>query len=438
MAGIAQLAQQKGFRVTGSDENVYPPMSTQLEQAGIKLTSGYDPSQLEPRPDMVIIGNAMKRGNPCVEKVLNDKIPYTSGPQWLAEAILADKTVIAVAGTHGKTTTSSIVAWLLEYAGHNPSFLIGGVVSNFGVSARYTKSPYFVVEADEYDSAFFDKRSKFVHYHPTILLCNNLEFDHADIFASLSEIQKQFHHVIRTVPGNGKIIYPKNDAALNETLQMGCWTPTETFGAGEESDWYATNINEACSAFDVMYKNKFCGRVEWSLLGRHNVQNALAALASIHAAGIDASKVIPGLSEFISPARRMQIRGEINGITIYDDFAHHPTAIETTIAGLRARVGNARIFSVMELRSYTMRCGYHKDTLAASLHDSDSVYLYRSNDLLWDLDPVVKQLKKPAYAIDSVAEIIEKIKQDAKPGDHILVMSNGSFEGIHEKLLKSL
>jgi len=441
MAGIAQIAQQKGFQVTGSDENVYPPMSTQLEQAGIKLTAGYDPSQLTPHPDLVVIGNAMKRGNPCVEKVLNDKIPYVSGPQWLAEAVLHDKIVIAVSGTHGKTTTSSIVTWLLESAGKNPGFLIGGVVSNFGISARYTDSPYFVVEADEYDSAFFDKRSKFVHYHPTVLLCNNLEFDHADIFASLSDIQKQFHHLIRTVPGNGKIIYPSNDTAVIETLEMGCWTPKETFGENNKSDWFATNASDDGSSFDVMYHNTSCGRVEWPLLGQHNVQNALAALACAKAIDIEPNEIIPALAIFQAPARRLQLRGEINGVFVYDDFAHHPTAIHTTIAGLRARVGkNARIFSVVELRSYTMRSGYHKDTLAASLEESNAVYLYRSDDLKWDLEPVVNELSNntSAFALNTVEDIVKQVTDDVKPGDHILIMSNGGFEGIYGKLLAAL
>lgn len=441
MAGVARLAHEKGFRVTGSDENVYPPMSTQLEELGISLTIGYSPEQLSPRPDLVIIGNAMKRGNPCVEAVLNQRIPFTSGPQWLADHIMQDKTVIAIAGTHGKTTTSSLVAWLLEYAGMRPSFLIGGVVSNFGVSSRYTSSPFFVVEADEYDSAFFDKRSKFVHYHPQVLLCNNLEFDHADIFSSLADIQKQFHFVIRTVPSEGKIIYPQQDKALKETLEMGCWSLTETFGDAEGSDWVARNISENTQSFDVYYRDEYCGRVSWELMGYHNVQNALAALACVNAVGIAPQKVIAGFSEFIAPARRMQLRGVLNGISVYDDFAHHPSAIETTIAGLRACVGpQARILSVVELRSYTMRCGYHKDTLASSLKNSDAVYLYRSNDLKWDLDPVVNQLKteRPAMALNSVDEIVQQLKKDAKPGDHILIMSNGGFEGFHGKLLDML
>lgn len=441
MAGIAQIAQQKGYRVTGSDENVYPPMSTLLEKSGITLTTGYDPTQLDTNPDLVIIGNAMSRGNPCVERVLRDKIPYISGPQWLAESILQDKIVIAVSGTHGKTTTSSIVTWLLESAGKNPGFLIGGVLSNFGISARYTDSPYFVVEADEYDSAFFDKRSKFIHYHPTVLLCNNLEFDHADIFSSLADIQKEFHYLIRTVPGNGKIIYPKTDKALIETLARGCWTPTETFGTTEQCDWFTQNESPDGSSFEVVHANQVCGKAKWALLGQHNVQNALAALACVNAVGVTPQEAIPALSDFKSPARRLQLRGEINGVSVYDDFAHHPTAIHTTIAGLRARVGkDTRIISVMELRSYTMRSGYHKDTLAASLEESDSVYLYRSNDLTWDLAPVVDELSKTkqAAALPTVDEIVRNVVSQVKAGDHILVMSNGGFEGIHGKLLAAL
>ena len=436
MGGIAQIAKQLGHTVSGSDANVYPPMSTQLEQAGIVLTEGYDPAQLKPAPDMVIVGNAVSRGNPALEYVLETGIRYTSGPQWLAEHGLWDKWVVAVAGTHGKTTTTSMATWILEYAGCKPGFLIGGVPENFGISARITDSMFFVIEADEYDTAFCDKRSKFVHYHPRTAILNNLEYDHADIFPDLDAIKTQFHHLVRTIPGNGLIVAPGADANIDAVLAKGCWTPVARFGAN--ADWSAGNVAADGSEFDVVHRGVNHGRVRWELLGMHNVNNALAAIAAAHHCGVRPADAIAALASFKNVKRRMELKGEVNGIKVYDDFAHHPTAIETTLAGLRARVGSARIIAILDPRSNTMRMGVHKDTLAASLAAADEVILHQADYAKYDLGHVAGQLVQPHQVLDSVDKIVAAVKAGARPGDHVLVMSNGGFGGIHGKLLDAL
>ncbi|OFC70187.1 UDP-N-acetylmuramate:L-alanyl-gamma-D-glutamyl-meso-diaminopimelate ligase [Alteromonas confluentis] len=434
MGGIAAIAKSLGHKVTGSDRNVYPPMSTQLEALGITLTEGYDTAQFEPAPDMVIIGNAMSRGNPAVEYVLNRNLPYTSGPQWLLDNLLTSRWVIGVAGTHGKTTTSSMVAWILEYAGLKPGFLIGGIPENFGVSARIGESPFFVIEADEYDSAFFDKRSKFVHYRPRTLILNNLEFDHADIFPDLAAIQTQFHHLVRMVPQNGLILSPQHDEALNDTLQKGCWSEQQFVG----SDWKAELHAADGSRFDVMYQGELAGTVNWSLLGQHNVDNALMAIAAAHHAGVTLSDAIAALGTFKNVKRRMECKGSVNNITVYDDFAHHPTAITTTLAGLRNKVGNARIIAVLEPRSNTMKMGVHQHTLGNSWQQADEVIVFEPAGMNWSLNEIAEHSETPAYCYHDVESIVQKVAAISQPGDHVLVMSNGGFEGIHQRLLDAL
>ncbi len=436
MGGVAVLAKQKGYVVSGSDANVYPPMSTQLEAQGIQLINGYDQEQFAQAPAQVIVGNALSRGNPAVEDLLNKNISYISGPQWLAENILRDRWVLAVSGTHGKTTTSSMLAWILEYAGLKPGFLIGGIPENFGVSARLGEGKYFVIEADEYDTAFFDKRSKFVHYHPRTLILNNLEFDHADIFPDLNAIEQQFHFLVRTVPGNGLIVSNKEDKNVNNVLEKGCWTKTTTF-AGHEADWKIERATNDGSAFDVIYQNKNHGRVEWSLLGEHNVQNALAAIAAAHHVNVPVDVAIRALKEFKNVKRRLEVRAQIHGVTVYDDFAHHPTAIQSTLAGLRAKVGKERILAVVECGSNTMRLGVHKETLAPSLKQADQVFILRPNKD-WGVDAVAHQLSPAGIISENVDDLIKKITAQAKSGDHVVIMSNTGFGGLHEKLLKAL
>lgn len=436
MGGVAVLARQLGHKVTGSDANVYPPMSTLLESQGIEIIEGFDPAQLEPKPDLVVIGNAMSRGNPCVEYVLNHNLRYTSGPQWLQEFLLHDRWVLAVAGTHGKTTTSSMLAWILEDCGYQPGFLVGGVLGNFGISARLGESMFFVVEADEYDSAFFDKRSKFVHYHPRTLVLNNLEFDHADIFDDLEAIKRQFHHLVRTVPGNGRIFSPQKERALADVLARGCWSETEF--TGEQAQWKAEKITRDGSQFDVFFDNERVGRVTWDLVGDHNVDNALMAIGAARHVGVTPDLACQALGKFINTKRRLELKGEVNGITLYDDFAHHPTAIELTLGGLRNKVGDQKIIAVLEPRSATMKLGVHKQTLAASLQQADSVYLYQPNNLAWSVQDVADQCSQPAQVNDDIDAFVAQIAQEAQPGDHILVMSNGGFKGIHNKLLLAL
>jgi UDP-N-acetylmuramate: L-alanyl-gamma-D-glutamyl-meso-diaminopimelate ligase len=438
MGGIAALAKQAGHRVTGCDANVYPPMSTQLEAQGIELIEGFGVEQLDLKPDVFVIGNVVSRGNPLMEEILNHNLPYISGPQWLAQTILHDRWVLAVAGTHGKTTTSAMLAWILEYAGLSPSFLIGGVPQNFGISARLSSlpspsggggSPFFVIEADEYDTAFFDKRSKFVHYHPRTAILNNLEFDHADIFADLNAIETQFHHLVRTVPGNGLIVSNGCEAALDRVLQCGCWTPVERFGI--DDGWQIDAGNR------VTLRGELQGTLNWELLGKHNRQNALAALAAARHAGVPIAQGLAALGEFKNVKRRMEVRGIVNNITVYDDFAHHPTAIATTVGGLRHKIGSARILAVLEPRSNTMKLGVMKDALPGSLKDADLVFCYAGN-LGWDARGALAPLGSKAIVEDDLGVLIEKIAAAAQPGDHILVMSNGGFGGIHEKLLKRL
>ncbi len=429
MGGIAQLAKQKGFQVSGSDKNCYPPMSTQLEQAGIKLTEGFSADNLKPEPDCVVVGNAMSRGNPEVEYMLERGLNYRSGPQWLAENILHDKWVIAVAGTHGKTTTSSMVAWILEYADLNPGFLIGGVPENFGVSARLTDSIFFVVEADEYDTAFFDKRSKFVHYRARTTILNNLEFDHADIFDDLKAIETQFHHLVRTIPANGLVVHPNKSEALDRVLDRGCWTPKQSFG--EQGDWRFELLKSDGSEFNVFYQDEAVGVVNWSLIGLHNVNNAIAAIAAAHHVGVQIPDAIAALAEFKNVKRRMELKGEVNGIKVYDDFAHHPTAINLTLQGLRNQVGDAPILAVVDIRSNTMRMGHHKDAVIPALDLADEKIIHDPQHIDWNA-------KQPVSVYDQVEQVIEHLVLHAKPGSHILLMSNGAFGGIYDKLLAAL
>ncbi|MEZ8101936.1 UDP-N-acetylmuramate:L-alanyl-gamma-D-glutamyl-meso-diaminopimelate ligase [Vibrio bivalvicida] len=436
MGGAAVLARQLGHKVTGCDANVYPPMSTLLESQGIEIIEGFDPGQLNPAPDLVVIGNAMSRGNPCVEYVLNNNLRYTSGPQWLQEFLLHDRWVLAVSGTHGKTTTSSMLAWILDDCGYKPGFLVGGVLGNFGISARLGESMFFVVEADEYDSAFFDKRSKFVHYHPRTLVMNNLEFDHADIFDDLEAIKRQFHHLVRTVPGNGRIFAPKQDSALQDVLERGCWSETEF--SGEQGDWQAEKIQIDGSQFKVLFQGEQMGIVNWDLVGDHNVDNALMAIAAARHVGVTPDLACESLAKFINTKRRLELKGEANGVTVYDDFAHHPTAIELTLGGLRNKVGDSKIIAVLEPRSATMKRGVHKDTLAASLQKADQVFLYQPDSIDWSVEDIADQCAQPAQTSDNVDELVEQIVASASSGDQILVMSNGGFEGIHNKLLAKL
>lgn len=437
MAGIAQLAKQLGHEVTGSDMNVYPPMSTQLQAQGIQLMSGYDPKHIDAGVDYVIVGNVVKRGNPEMEYILDQNIPYISGPQWLAENVLRDRWVLAVSGTHGKTTTTSMLSWILEYAGMDPGFLIGGVPENFGVSARLGSQPFFVIEADEYDCAFFDKRSKFIHYHPKTLILNNLEFDHADIFSDLEAIKLQFHYLIRTVPGNGLIIRNSQDKNLAAVLDKGCWTPVTTFG-GENGHWRANLTQPDGSRFELMSDGAPIEEVAWELLGKHNVENALAAIAAAQHAGVPVKRAMQALSLFKNVKRRLEIKGHVGGITLYDDFAHHPTAIATTLAGLRAKVGNERIIVVLEFGSYTMRVGVHKDQMKEALVTADKVFCKRPDSIEWDLDEVLKQFHQPAVIYDTVDELVENLVAQLQMGDHVVVMSNSGFGGIHQKILAVL
>lgn len=438
MGGIALLARAMGHKVSGSDANVYPPMSTQLQQAGIELQEGYSPDHLQPAPDVVVVGNAMSRGNPMVEYMLDQGLPYTSGPQWLSEHMLQGRWVLAVAGTHGKTSTASLLAWILEDAGLNPGFLIGGVPENFGVSARLGDAPFFVVEADEYDTAFFDKRSKFIHYRPQTLVLNNLEFDHADIFDDLEMIQRQFHHLVRTVPSTGLIISPLEDGNLLEVLDMGCWTPVEYFAPGMEAGWHAINSNAEGSEFDVICEGENVGRVRWDLIGRHNLSNALAALAAARHAGVPPQVAIDALSRFRNVKRRMELYGEVNGVRVYDDFAHHPTAIRMTLEGLRRQVGKAGIIAVLEPRSNTMKRGVHADQLAAALLQADRVLLYATDDLMWDAREALAPMGAMAEVYEDIQQIVARVTTLVGPGDHVLVMSNGGFQGIHQRLLEAL
>ncbi|KGD70704.1 UDP-N-acetylmuramate:L-alanyl-gamma-D-glutamyl-meso-diaminopimelate ligase [Tatumella morbirosei] len=437
MGGLAILARSLGHEVTGSDSNVYPPMSTLLEKQGIELTQGYDPQQLQPAPDLVIIGNAMGRGNPCVEAVLEKNLPFMSGPQWLHDFVLRDRWVLAVAGTHGKTTTSGMLAWILDACGLAPGFVIGGVPGNFDVSARLGDSPFFVIEADEYDSAFFDKRSKFVHYCPRTLILNNLEFDHADIFDDLRAIQRQFHHLVRIVPGLGKIIWPEQDSNLRQVIQMGCWSEQETLG--ENGHWRAQKRNADASHWEVLFDGQPVAEVNWSLVGEHNMHNGLMAMAAARHVGVTPRDAAAALNNFINARRRLEWRGKFNDVDVYDDFAHHPTAILATLSALRSKLGGkARILAVLEPRSNTMKLGISKNDLAPSLARADQVFLFQPPHISWQVSEVAEACMQPAHWSADIDTLVEMIAREAQPGDTILVMSNGGFEGIHQKLQQRL
>jgi UDP-N-acetylmuramate: L-alanyl-gamma-D-glutamyl-meso-diaminopimelate ligase len=435
MGGLAKIARERGHVVTGCDAQVYPPMSEQLSEIGIRLHEGYDAQQLDQYPaDLYVVGNAMTRGKPVIEEILDRGLPYVSGPQWLSENVLRDKWVLAVAGTHGKSTTASMVAWILEDNGLDPGFLIGGIARNFHVSARATDSSFFVIEADEYDTAFFDKRSKFVWYRPRTAVLANLEYDHADIFPDLAAIETQFHHLVRIVPAQGLLVVNGEQAALERVLARGSWTPVERFGAGHP--WSVGTIHPDDS-FDVQVNGEKQGTIRWGLMGEHNRQNALAALAAARHAGVPVRSAVESLSRFEGVKRRMELRGTVNGITVYDDFAHHPTAFETTIAGLRTRVGDARIVAVFEPRSNTMKLGTMQDRLASSLAGADLVFCH-ARDLGWDPSHCLAALGTRAATHHDLGTMLERLVRTLKPGDHVLVMSNGGFGGIHEKLLERL
>lgn len=462
MGGVAALARELGHEVEGSDQAVYPPMSTQLEQLGIALKQGYQPAHIAADCDQIVVGNALSRGNAAVEQVLDDGRSYTSGAQWLSEHLLPGRDTLAVAGTHGKTTTTTILTYLLQAAGREPGFLIGGVAEDFGVSARIGSGREFVVEADEYDTAFFDKRSKFVHYRPLVAILNNLEYDHADIFPDVAAIQRQFHHLVRTVPRRGRLIVNGEDRHLAEVLAMGCWTPVETFGLdasllaqplqepghGDRADeraaasasfhWTARLIHEDGSAFAVVHDGVEVGEVHWPLLGRHNVMNALAALAAAHAVGVEVATVLPALAQFRSVKRRLEVIGQARGVTIYDDFAHHPTAIATTLAGLRARVGDARIVVAMEPRSNSMRLGAHAQSLAPSLDIADTVVFLHRPELAWDAGKVVSALRGEGIAVADADALIAALRERVRDGDHVVFMSNGGFDGAPRRFLAAL
>jgi UDP-N-acetylmuramate: L-alanyl-gamma-D-glutamyl-meso-diaminopimelate ligase len=447
MGGLAVLARQAGHRVTGCDTNVYPPMSTQLQEQGIELIEGFDPEQISLEPDLFVIGNVVSRGNPLMETILDRGLPYTSGPQWIGEHILKDRWVLAVAGTHGKTTTASMLAWILEDAGYAPGFLIGGVPLNFGISARLAgeggDSAFFVIEADEYDTAFFDKRSKFVHYRARTVVLNNLEYDHADIFPDLGAIETQFHHLVRTVPGIGRLLVNQREAALHTVIGRGCWSEIEWFGGSVDSATGWQIDEHADGSFTVIFNGQPQGTVHWMLNGEHNRMNALAAIAAARHVGVPIAQAIASLGAFQNVRRRMELRGEVNAIRVFDDFAHHPTAIATTVAGLRQEVGTARILAVLEPRSNTMKLGTMKNALPGSLAEADLVFGYGAkgdgkNALGWNLSEALAPLGQKAQAFDDLPELVAAIVAAARPGDQILVMSNGGFGGVHQKILDAL
>ena len=436
MGGLALIARQLGYEVRGNDQNVYPPMSDTLQDAGIEVEEGYDSKYIQAfSPDVVIIGNSISRGNAAIEYILNKNLNYTSGPQWLAEQVLLKRHVLAVSGTHGKTTTTSILTWILSLAGRTPGYLIGGVPQNFSTTADLGKDPFFVIEGDEYDSAFFDKRSKFIHYRPRTLIFNNLEYDHADIFPDLEAIKKQFQFLLRVVPANGTVIYPSDDANVEDVIARGCWATKQTF-SGKNSLWHAKNINQDGSQFELWHRDQKLGTVSWDLLGHHNIKNALAAAAAAHDVGITSHHLLQGLNSFRGVKRRLEVRGQVNGIWVYDDFAHHPTAISTTVSGLRARVGNqARIIAVLQFGSNTMRLGLYKEQLVAAFKEADTVELLKPD---WDAEFLVNQLAFKCRIHDDVQSIIQALSTQLTENDHVLIMSNKSFDGIHQRLLKQL
>ncbi|WNO09488.1 UDP-N-acetylmuramate:L-alanyl-gamma-D-glutamyl-meso-diaminopimelate ligase [Teredinibacter sp. KSP-S5-2] len=441
MGSLAQLAKTMGHKVTGSDLNVYPPMSTQLRNAGIDLIEGFDPAQLEPKPDLVVVGNVISRGNPVMEAVLNKGITYTSGPQWLCDFLLKDKWVMAIAGTHGKTTTTSMLAWILEYAGMKPGFLIGGVPGNFTTSARLGETDFFVIEADEYDTAFFDKRSKFVHYRPRTLVINNLEFDHADIFSNLKAIQTQFHHLMRSIPGDGVVITPRAHSAIQEVIDLGCWSERQTMTTeGEQADWMLTDVADDGSRFQVVFQGETQGEVHWELLGKHNVANGLSAIAAARHVGISPAVACTALSTFKGVKRRLELVGKVGNISVYDDFAHHPTAISTTLQGLRSNVGDKKILAIIEPRSNTMKKGIHKEQLLTAIEDASQTFWFQPSGLNWQLADFVES--DVSFVCSSVDDILQKTQAYCRLASdedvHIVVMSNGGFDGIHQKLIQQL
>ncbi len=440
MGGIAALARADGHRVTGSDANVYPPMSTQLAALGIGLIDGYDPAQLDLKPDVVLVGNVMSRGNALIERLLDSPLVFTSGPQWLAENMLRSREVVAVAGTHGKTTTASMLAWILEQAGHDPGFLIGGIPGNFGVSARAGSGRPFVIEADEYDTAFFDKRAKFIHYRPRHLVLTNLEFDHADIYPDLAAIQRQFHHLMRTVPGSGRVTWNAADASLASMLAMGCWTPLCGFArdAAAGAEWQVRLIETDGSAFELLRRSAAAGVVRWPLIGLHNVENGLAAIAAAEGLGVEPAQAAAALAEFRGVRRRLELRGEARGIRVYDDFAHHPTAVASTIDAMRRHVGGRRIVAVLEPRSNTMRLGHHREGLAAALAGADRIWMYQPAGLDWNLGEIAAKLGGKAAVSRDLAELVATLTSELQSGDEVLIMSNGGFGGLHDRLLQAL
>jgi len=440
MGGIAALARASGHKVTGCDRNVYPPMSTQLAALGIDLIEGYGADQLALEPDVFVIGNALSRGNPLVEAILDSGRPYESGPDWLARNVLGDRWVLAVAGTHGKTTTSSLLAWVLEHAGLDPGFLVGGVPLDFQVSARLGTGRHFVVEADEYDTAFFDKRAKFVHYRPRTAILNNLEHDHADIYPDVPSIQRQFHLLLRMMPGNGRLVVNARDRHLAEVLEMGCWTPIERYSidAGVTADWQLVPGDAGYGHIEIRQGARSVGAVDWSMFGRHNAENALAAFVAARHAGVEEQVALEALSRFGGVRRRLELRGDVDGVRVYDDFAHHPTAISLTIDGLRRKVGSKRIVAVLEPRSATMKMGVHRDTLAPSLGAADTVWIFAPPDLGWDADAVVASLGSKGRMARSIDELVNGLASNAANGDQVLIMSNGGFGGLHGKLLEAL
>ena len=436
MGSLAVIARELGFKVTGSDENVYPPMSIYLEDQGIEIIQGFEAEQLKMKADILVVGNTMKRGMPIIEAMLNQKLNFMSGPQFLEEEVLKKKWVLTVTGTHGKTTTSSMLAWVLEFAAFNPGFLIGGIPLNFGISSRLGKSDFFVIEGDEYDTAFFDKRSKFVHYWPNTLIINNMELDHVDIFEDLAAIQKQFHHLIRVVPSDGLVITHQGDQATDETLAKGLWSPHITFG--RQGNYTYHLLAQDASHFEVLREGKKVGEVRWNILGEFNVENALAVIAAAKHVGIEESLSCEALCQFISPKRRLEIRGTVNNVTVYDDFAHHPTAIEKTIDALRKKVGDARILAVFEPRSNSMKLGQFQKDLAQAMQGAEAIYLYEPKNLNWSVASAFTTSQKPYVIEQDIDALAQRLKQEAKPGDHILIMSNGGFGGVHTKILDLL
>jgi UDP-N-acetylmuramate: L-alanyl-gamma-D-glutamyl-meso-diaminopimelate ligase len=442
MGGIAAIARAAGHRVTGSDRNVYPPMSTQLEALGIDVIEGYEPDQLALRPDVFVVGNVMSRGNPLVEAMLDAGCRYESGPEWLARHVLQQdgRWVLGVAGTHGKTTTSSLLAWILEHAGLAPGFLIGGVPLDFGISARLGTGRHFVIEADEYDTAFFDKRAKFVHYRPRTAVLNNLEHDHADIYPDVASIQRQFHLLLRSVPGNGRLVVNAAEPHLDEVLAMGCWTPVERFGEAQDAEWRFADAggDGSYASFDVYRAGRHLGRVDWGSLGRHNAANGVAALAAACHAGVEEAAGLEALRRFGGVKRRLELRGEVRGVAVFDDFAHHPTAIATTLQGVRRKAGSGRVIAVLEPRSNTMKLGTHKAALAQSLRGADRVYVYRSPEVRWDVREAMQPLGALATVHDELDALVASLVAEARPGDRLVLMSNGSFGGLHQRLLDAL